>query len=44
MYLGYKTAKLELGSRTDFTVKLEPDRKVIDEVVVVAYGTQKRFP
>lgn len=42
MYLGYKTAKLELGSRTDFTVKLEPDRKVIDEVVVVAYGTQKK--
>lgn len=42
MYLGYKTAKLELGSRTNFTVKLEPDRKVIDEVVVVAYGTQKK--
>lgn len=42
MYLGYKTAKLDLGSRTNFTVKLEPDRKVIDEVVVVAYGTQKK--
>lgn len=48
MYLGYKTAKLDLGSRTNFTVKLEPDRKVIDEVVVVALrysekGLRDRF-
>lgn len=42
MYLGYKTVKLSLGAQTTFNVKLEPDRRTIDEVVVVAYGTQKK--
>lgn len=41
-YLGYKTSKLTLGSKTEFFVKLIPDRQTIDEVVIVAYGTQKK--
>lgn len=42
MYLGYKTVKLTLGAQTKFTVVLEPDKQEIEEVVVVAYGTQKK--
>jgi len=42
MYLGYEHVKLPIGTKTYFEVTLQPDNKTIDEVVVVAYGTQKK--
>lgn len=41
-YLGYKTQEIAAGSKTTLDVKLEPDTNVMDEVVVVGYGSQKR--
>lgn len=42
MYLGYKTQTLTIGSQTNFTINLELDGKIIDDVVIVAFGTQKK--
>lgn len=39
-YLGFKTAEMAVGSKTQFSVVLEPEAKAIDEVVVVAFGSQ----
>ncbi len=41
-YLGYKTEKVAIGSGSDFIIKLEQEGKVIEDVVIVAYGTQKK--
>ena len=41
-YLGYKTQEIKVGARTDFQIKLQPDANVMDEVVVVGYGSAKR--
>ncbi|MEG2060331.1 MAG: TonB-dependent receptor [Alistipes sp.] len=41
-YLGYKPVQLALGKQTKFVVNLVPDGREIDEVVVIAYGTQKK--
>ncbi len=38
--IGYKTKEVAAG--TDIKVTLDPDAKLIDEVVVVAYGVQKK--
>ena len=38
-YLGYKTETLNVGSRTNFTVRMEKDSSTdIDEIVVIGYG------
>ena len=39
-YIGYETQ--ELAAKNGMTVKLQPDNKVLDEVVVVGYGVQKK--
>ena len=39
-FVGYKTQKIEIGDLTVVNVILEPDQKLLDEVVVVGYGTQ----
>ena len=39
-YIGYETQ--ELATKNGMTVKLQPDNKVLDEVVVVGYGVQKK--
>jgi len=39
-FLGYKTT--ELRAKNDMTVKLLPDNALLDEVVVVGYGQQKK--
>ena len=39
-YVGYKTKQLKAGPQ--MMVKLEEDSEVLDEVVVVGYGTQKK--
>lgn len=41
-YLGYVKQIVSIGSQTYLTIKLVPDDKVLDEVVVVGYGTVKR--
>ena len=41
-YIGYKTIVKVVGNSTILNVNLEKDDKEIDEVVVVAYGTQKK--
>ena len=39
-YIGYETQ--EVAAKNGMTVKLQPDNKVLDEVVVVGYGVQKK--
>jgi TonB-linked outer membrane protein, SusC/RagA family len=41
-YIGYIGKVVPVGSNRSFKVKLSQDTKVIDEVVVVGYGTQKK--
>ncbi|HMX42027.1 MAG TPA: carboxypeptidase-like regulatory domain-containing protein, partial [Saprospiraceae bacterium] len=41
-YSGYVTQKLTVGGQRDFSIKLSEDQQLLDEVVVVGYGTQKR--
>lgn len=40
--IGYKTQQIKVGSQTTFSIKLEPDNQLLNEVVVVGYGTQKK--
>ncbi|MDJ1505754.1 SusC/RagA family TonB-linked outer membrane protein [Xanthocytophaga agilis] len=42
-YIGYKTEEVVLGEQTTVNVKLIVDSKTLDEVVVVAFGTQKEY-
>ena len=41
-FIGYKTISVTVGDRTTVDVALELDTKTLEEVVVVAYGTQKK--
>lgn len=40
--IGYKTQEIPVGSRTVFNVMLETDARLLEEVVVVGYGTQTK--
>ena len=40
-YVGYLSQEITVGSQTDFNITLQED-SAIDEVVLVAYGTQKK--
>ena len=40
--LGYHTAEVNVGSNTNLTISLEADKHMLDDVVVVAYGTVRR--
>ncbi|HYG39497.1 MAG TPA: TonB-dependent receptor [Cytophagales bacterium] len=42
-FIGYKTFEVELINQTVIDVKLEEDAATLEEVVVVAYGTQKEY-
>ena len=39
-YIGYETQ--EVAAKNGMTISLKPDNKVLDEVVVVGYGVQKK--
>ena len=39
-YVGYETQ--EVAAKNGMTIRLKPDTKVLDEVVVVGYGVQKK--
>jgi TonB-linked SusC/RagA family outer membrane protein len=41
-FIGYVTQKISVGSKTDLLITLQEDQKLLDEVVVVGYGTQKK--
>lgn len=38
-YLGYVSEKVAIKGKTDFVIKMRPDSKTLDEVVVIGYGT-----
>ena len=40
-YLGFETQYVPVDGKTSITIILEEDKKILDEVVVVAYGTQR---
>ena len=40
--IGYKEQVIEVGSQTNFSILIEEDTELLDEVVVVGYGTQKK--
>ncbi|GAA5222327.1 SusC/RagA family TonB-linked outer membrane protein [Membranihabitans marinus] len=41
-YIGFQTVEIPLDGRTELSVKLLSDSELLDEVVVVGYGTQKK--
>lgn len=41
-FIGYKTIEITIGTKTEINVKLVEDTELLDEVVVVGYGTQKK--
>lgn len=41
-YIGYQPKEVAIGNKTDLTVILAEDNQVLDEIVVVGYGTQKK--
>lgn len=41
-YTGFATQEIAVGGQSSIDVELSTDAKILDEVVVVAYGTQKR--
>ena len=41
-YIGYNSKEVVVGSSSTYNVTLEEDKKVLDEVVVVGYGTMKK--
>lgn len=41
-YVGMKTASMKIGSGKDLVINLASDANVLNEVVAVGYGTQKR--
>ena len=41
-YIGFMTTELRVGSNTELNVVLEEDAMIVDEVIVVGYGTQKK--
>lgn len=41
-FIGYKTYRVPLNETTNLTIRLEKDDRVLEDVVVVGYGTQKK--
>jgi TonB-linked SusC/RagA family outer membrane protein len=41
-YIGYLTQEVPVGNRSQLNVTLEEDAKVLEEVVIVGYGQQKK--
>ena len=41
-YIGYKTQEIVVGNQSNFTIDLTEDADVLEEVVVVGYGVQKK--
>ena len=41
-YVGYRTQTIAVGGKSDFSITLEEDKQLLDEVVVVGYGVQRK--
>lgn len=41
-YVGYKTQEINIDGRTDFRITLQEDEKLLEEVVVIGYGAQRK--
>jgi TonB-linked SusC/RagA family outer membrane protein len=41
-YIGYVTKEVKVGQQNTYDITLEEDKQVLDEVVVVGYGTMKK--
>ena len=41
-YVGYETQEVKVGNQSSFNITLKEDDAVLEEVVVVGYGTQKK--
>lgn len=41
-YVGYATQEVKLNGKTNLTIVLKEDSQVLEDVVVVGYGTQKK--
>lgn len=41
-YIGYLTKEMPVGNQTNIRIILLEDTKILDEVVVIGYGTQKK--
>lgn len=41
-YIGYKTVEVALGTQTELEITMFPDSELLDEVVVIGYGTIKK--
>lgn len=41
-YMGYEAKEITVGNQTNFILKLGEDQNLLDEVVVVGYGVQKK--
>lgn len=42
-YVGCKTLTLLVGNQNRMDIKMQPDTELLDEVVVIGYGTQKKM-
>ncbi|GEO03340.1 SusC/RagA family TonB-linked outer membrane protein [Adhaeribacter aerolatus] len=41
-FIGYVSKEININGRTTVDIRMEPDTKALEEVVVVGYGTQKK--
>ena len=41
-YIGYQSQEIKIGSQSIFNIQLKEDTELLDEVVVVGYGVQKK--
>ncbi len=41
-YVGYRTQNVPVGGKSSFSITLEEDKQLLDEVVVVGYGVQRK--
>ena len=41
-YVGYKTQTIDVSGKSSFSVTLQEDNALLDEVVVVGYGVQRK--
>lgn len=42
-FIGYETKEITVGSQRNIQIKMKDDSKLIDEVVIVGFGTQKKI-
>ncbi len=42
-FMGYQTQKITVGNQKNIKIQMKDDAKLIDEVVIVGFGTQKKI-